>query len=490
MLLMCALGLLSLCTFWRVVHNDFVPFDDDMEILNNAHVQSGLTSANLRWMFSDTHQTERYTPLSWIAWSLICSMAGLNPAAFHVESLVVHVINTVLVFLVLREVFPYFLKKAGRDAREGCAAIVAALWSVHPLRVEVVAWVTQVRFAEATAFALLAFLFYCRARGPGGGSTRAKTLFYLLSVGSYAASILFYPTGIGLCVILFLLDVLIMGGKIRAAVARTLPFLIPAAFVAFMTVYGRFADQHSAHAATSLAQFDLSHRVMQAAYMFTCYLWKPFDVTHISPVYTVLVHFDPFSPLFALSLLSLIVITLAAIAFRKARPGFAFAWISHLALIAPVGGYFEFPYYPSDRYSYMDAILWTAVAGVLLFTVWERARPVIRSCIVAGAGVLVVSMAVLSAAQITTWCNGETLYRHILAELGDDPYAVDIHVRLARYYFEHGRLDDAIAEEANALKIWPAYPPAVQMREMLIGAMTRGSSGATSAPAGEGGAGR
>ena len=258
LLIVCALSILSFFTYCRVVRNDFVPFDDDMEILGNAHVQGGLTGANLAWMFSDTRQTERYTPLSWVAWSLICSAAGLNPAVFHAEALVVHVLNTVLVFLVLCESLPLFLRNAPPGVRQLCAAMVAAVWSVHPMRVEVVAWVTQVRFAESTMFALLAVLFYLRRiQLPAGSSS--KWLFYWLAAGCYAISVLFYPNGIGLFFIFLLLDVLILRSGMKAASLRALPFLIPAVFVAFMTVYGRFADAGSAHAAIGLAQFDLAH---------------------------------------------------------------------------------------------------------------------------------------------------------------------------------------------------------------------------------------
>ena len=200
--------------------------------------------------------------------------------------------------------------------------------------------------------------------------------------------------------------------------------------------------------------------------------------------YTTLVHFDPFSPLFALSFLAIVVLTVAAIAVRKTHPGFAFLWFSHLALIVPVGGYFEYPYYPSDRYGYMDTILWTAAGGILLFQAWPRWRPAMRACVLGAVGVLVLILATLSSAQATIWRNGETLYRYILAELGPEPYAVDIHVRLARYYLDQRRLAEAIAEEEAALQIGPAYPPAVRMKAALISAMTQAAgNGTTSAPA-------
>ncbi|MGN6368834.1 MAG: hypothetical protein ACTHN5_11290 [Phycisphaerae bacterium] len=482
LLLICALSVLSFCTFWGVVRNDFVPFDDDIEIINNPHIEGGLTAENLAWMFSDTRQTERYTPLSWVAWAMVCSAAGLKAGAFHAEALMVHVINTVLVYLVFCELLPWVLPGVEARRRQACAAIAAAIWSVHPLRVEVVAWVTQVRFAEATLFALLSMLLYVRARGAAGDGLMRRLGFWM-SVGSYFVSILFYPNGIGLFLVIGLLELFVFRAKWRVALVRAIPFVPAAILVALMTVYGRFADVHSSHAAVGLAQFDLAHRVMQAAYMFVCYLWKPFDITHISPVYTVLVHFDPFSPLFLLSFVGVGLLTAAAIVFRKRRPGWAFLWFSHLALIAPVGGYFEFPYYPSDRYSYLDAILWMGAAAVLFFRAWQAARPAIRPALLAAAAALVGVLAIVSAAQTTTWRNGETLYRHVLSELGNDPYAVDIHVRLARYYLEHRELPAAIAEEEAALKIWPAYPPAQKMRAELVSAVEQ--AGSAPAPAHE-----
>lgn len=472
------LGLLlcALCgaAFWGVTSGQFLPFDDDIEITVNPHLRA-LTMSNVGWMFTDTDRTQRYTPLSWMAWALLVAARGLSPAVFHTEALLVHCANAVLAFLLILAL----LSRSPR-ARDGlslplAAFLAAAMWAVHPLRVEVVGWATQVRFAEAAFFVLLAVLFYLRAAGESAVAPSGKRSFWW-SVGAFTTSLLFYPIGIGVVALLPVLDVYFLR-RVDPATARLrdllrlalekIPFAIPALCVGAMTIYGRLTGDHW-NGAANLHRFGLGSRLMQAAYVSVYYIWKPFDLWHLSPVYTTLIGFNPLSAPFVLSLLSVVILTAGAIAARSRFPAFTVLWAAHLALIFPVAGYFEYFHVAADRYSYLHGLLWSVMAAFALAWSASRVRGFIRLLPMALMAVLVLVMGGRSRQQVPIWHDGESLFRYLLADLRDDPYRADIYWRLGNVYMEQGRVSDAIALYDRTLRLRPREPNALQYKASTL----------------------
>ena len=470
------LSLLSLVTFRGVLRADFVPFDDDIEILGNAHIQQGINSQSLRWMFTDTRQTERYTPLSWLTWTILYTIWGANPLAFHMMAWLIHALNTVLVFFVLEVILGRAMARAPPREVLVAAAMGAALWSVHPLRVEVVGWITQVRFAEATTFALLATFFYVKAieRFP---TSPIRTGAFWCSVAAYGISLLFYPIGIGLVVVFWLLDGQLFQryGHAPAAWRRALhlvlekiPFFIPAFFVAAMTIFGRVAASGDFDAPVALAQFGWAHRVMQAVYIYIHYIWKPLAVGHITPIYTTLVSFDPWTPAFVLSFAAVLGLTVTALLLWRRLAAFAVIWFSYLALILPFGGYMEHPHYPSDRYSYLAGVLWIGGAMAVGLAWWPKWRSVLRPWALGGAMAGLLALALLANTYTQNWENGEYLFKYVISDLGTDPYVVDLHVRLSWYYLTNGRFAECGQQIDRALTMQPHHAQALHVKGMLL----------------------
>ena len=155
--------------FFNTIEAGFLRWDDDINVFENPHVQ-GLTAENLRWMFTDFEQAIRYKPLAWLAWAAVHELFGLNPFGFHLANVLLHSVNTVLVFLLIRRLLklaatPHVSESLRMSAatHDAGAALGALVWAVHPLRVEPVAWVTGLPYGLSLAFLLLATIFYLHA---------------------------------------------------------------------------------------------------------------------------------------------------------------------------------------------------------------------------------------------------------------------------------------------------------------------------------------
>jgi len=143
-----ALALTTLLAYWQVRDHDFIDFDDDLYVTENASVQAGLTAQAVKWAFTTT-QAYNWHPLTWLSHMLDCHLYGLDPAGHHFSSVVLHIANTLLLLLVLRQMTGSLWR----------SAFVAALFALHPLHVESVAWVSERKDVLSTFFWILTMLF-------------------------------------------------------------------------------------------------------------------------------------------------------------------------------------------------------------------------------------------------------------------------------------------------------------------------------------------
>jgi hypothetical protein len=176
--------------------------------------------------------------------------------------------------------------------------------------------------------------------------------------------------------------------------------------------------------------------VMQATYVWAYYAWKPFYPTDLSPVYTTLVHFQPFNRPFVVSFAFVFMVTWLCLCYRKTAPFLLGGWLAYLILTVPFLGLMEHPHYACDRYSYLNGICLSALlGGVLLWvrshTDWKRLRTSLSALCVA----ILATLSVMSLNQTLIWRNSITLFQHMLTVLGEDPYRADIEWRLAHAYF-------------------------------------------------------
>jgi protein O-mannosyl-transferase len=468
----------TLAVFAPVLSAEFLNWDDDINISANPRL-GPLTWHQLKWAFTDFNFSWRYQPLSWVTWSAIRTVAGLAPWAYHLAVLVFHAGNTVLVFLLIRRLLSWSSPAPAPAGRMICAALAAGLWALHPMRVETVAWAVELVFVQSTFFFLLALLAYLRAAQAGGSSGRSR--FPWAAFGWFVASLLSYPLALGGLVVFVVLDfypLRRLDGSWRAwfrhparrVWVEKAPFLLVILTIALGGLYAR-----THHAGTAwpkpptLEEFGLLSRLMQAFYIWAHYLWKPWVPFHLSPVYTTLVQFETGDWPFVLSAALVVGLTIVMVWNHRRWPVALGAWISYLALLVPVLGLTEHPHYPSDRYSYVPGILWSLALAAALWGLW--ARPRLFGWTAAGTAVVIVVLGILSTRQTRVWHDSVSLFKHMLAELGDDPYRTDIHLRLGRFYERKQQLDLAAQEYRSS---FAANPNRISLRALTLALQAQG----------------
>lgn len=440
-----------LLVFAGVRHGAFLAWDDDINITENPHLR-GLTGENVRWMFTDAAYMRRYVPLAWLNWAAEYEVFGLTPWSSHMGNLILHAINTALVFFLVRRVLQLAWRERAPDAEVMLLASTAGalLWAVHPLRVEVVAWASGRMYCLAGMFLFAATLAYLEAavRPPRAPGRLAWSIFANVA---FAASLLTYPLAITYIGVLLLVDVFLLGrirldaqtwsdARSRAAWREKIVPAAVTALVATITVVARFQAKGIWQPPPTLAEFGLFDRAMQAFYLWGHFGWKPWVPHELTPVYPTLLDFNPWSAPFVASALGVVGVTVWLVWQQKRWPGALALWLAHLVLLVPVLGLTEKPAYPSDRYSYLPGVLWSlALAGAMAWGLRRKARPFV----LATAGMAVAGCTAVSIAQIGVWRDSETLFRHMYTRLREHPYRVDIAMRLGDTLRLAGRFAEA-----------------------------------------------
>lgn len=457
----------TLVVFIHVLWADFVMWDDDVSIYRNPNL-GGLSLERLRWIFTDVDSMMRYNPLTLLSWSITYHFFGLNPFWYHFGNWLLHGLNAGLVFLVLRKLLILGFCRQG-DTKpwnvDICAAISALVWSLHPLRVEVVAWANERTYCQSLFFLLISLWFYMRANE--GNTTVVRRRFILAaSVFSYVFSLLSHAIGAFLPVVLIVLDVYPLGriggskswfrtAEVRRVLLEKLPFIASALAVGLITVYIRLSSAGMWSKPIPLANFGLFERFMQAMYIWAYYIWRPWYPIKMAPVYTTLVFFNPSSLPFLASGLIVVVGTFELWCMRGRWPLGLALGVCYLALLVPVLGLFEHPHYSSDRYSLIVSLVWSVLLGAWIAS--PKTRRGHRSVILVISIVIITALGVLTFRQTRIWDNSITLFKHTIQNLGDDPYRQDIHWRLGKFYMQQGDTTKAIEQIQRTLEINPYH---------------------------------
>lgn len=433
---------------------DFVRWDDEVNISGNPHLRQ-LNAEHLRWMVTDVGYMRRYVPLTWLSWAISYQLGDGEPGAFHAGNLLLHLVNVLLVYWIVCRL----IARGSGESPEIpiCAGLAALFWAIHPLRVEVVAWASSRGHVQGAFFGLLSLVAYLKAIGDESRPASASPWFWG-AVAAYGASLLSYPIGIGLVVVFPVLDVFWRSS--RRTLLEKLPFVILAAMVLAITVWARKHAGGIWSPPPTLAEFGLADRIMQAFYIWACYLWKPWLQTNFAPVYTTLVDFKPFAPLFIGSALLVIGLSVLAWRGRQRYSGLMALWVCHLALLIPVLGLSEHPHFASDRYAYLPGICWSVLIALVLLRTPRRIT-LLLLLVVAGLS------GWRTYRQTQVWNNSVTLFTHLIKSLGNDPYRANIYVRLGTVYARSGAVETALENYSKALAVTPNCFPAYKQRGLL-----------------------
>jgi protein O-mannosyl-transferase len=436
-LLVClALAGASVAAFWPVTNAQFVNLDDPAYVLDNFRVQSGLTSDNAKWAFT-TFDGSLWQPLTWLSLMLDCELFGLNAPAMHSVNLGFHVATAVLLFLLFNR-----LTRAWWPS-----VIVAALFALHPLRVESVAWITERKDVLSTFFGILTLASY------GEYALRR-------CAGCYAAALLFFALGlmskamlVTLPFALLLLDLWPLRRiaiqapdwpvHLRRLLLEKLPFFALAAASIALTL---LAPVHRA----GFARLPFGERLANAIVSYARYLGKTFWPSDLAVFYPYTGEWPALAFAGAIALL-LILTTLAVVTVRR-FPWVFVGWFWFVGTLVPVIGIVQVgDQSMADRFTYVPSI------GLLLALVWtareliQRHRP-LRLAGIAATAAIIVACAFVTHRQAGYWKNSETLFSHALKVT---PPSVLILNSLGSGLLEQGRIPEAMERFKAVLTLNP-----------------------------------
>ena len=439
-----------LACFWQVRSHEFVNFDDDTYVTANPMVQRGIAKDSVAWAF-ETTVSGNWHPLTWISHMLDVQLYGLRPGPHHMTSVLIHAVNAMLLFLLIRSMtgllWPPFL--------------VAVLFALHPMHVESVAWVSERKDVLSTFFFILTIFSYVRFLN------KRTVIVYLEVVLFFILGLMSKPMLVTLPCVLVLLDYWPLG-RIEFKPARqdqgagfketiTRSFLEKAPLfliTAIFCVVVVFA-QNEVGAVMALEHDSLWLRISNALVSYNIYLVKLFVPVKLSVFY-------PRPESIAIwralgSLVSLSAITAVCCLFYRKKPYLIVGWLWFIGTLVPVIGLVQVGWQAmADRYSYIPYIGLSVSLSWLLRDYVEASKRK-RTAAICTAAVL-FAMAWATYGQIGVWQNSISLFYHALKLDKNNPVA---HQNLGSALADRGLLKPAIKHYKRALEIEPRYCPAI-----------------------------
>jgi Tfp pilus assembly protein PilF len=455
-----SVAIVTFLVFVPVLQNGFVNWDDGAFLVNNPNAR-GLDWQRLRWMFT-TCYLGSCMPLNYVTYGLDYILWGMNPWGYHLSSLLIHSVNAVVFyFLSLRLLRLAVPSSSAQLPYRLAAAVAALLFSLHPLRVEAVAWVLGREIAIAGFFFFLTLICYLKAAEKESiGQSRwswmsAAWIFYALSLlGKEAALTLPFA--------LFVLDVYPLkrfpgvwkewlGTKARRIWWEKIPFLLIALAAAIKAVLAK----GQSGTIYSWENYGLLPRLAQVLYGLAFYPWKTLAPIELSPLYPIAGRWSSSLLTAGVSVLSL---TVGLFILSRRWPSGLAAWVFYVILLLPVSGIVPFgPYVAADRFSYVPCALWAMLPGAGLLWAWKlKMSGNISAATFACAEFLTVGIVIVLGAltwhQSQIWKDSERLWRHALSiEEGSSP----AHNNLGLVLADRGALREAVNEFRRVLQIDP-----------------------------------
>jgi tetratricopeptide (TPR) repeat protein len=417
-----AIGLIAitLIAYRQVGTFSFVLFDDPEYVTENAVVKSGLTGAGAAWAFSGFH-VSNWHPVTWLSHMADVSLFGVDPGAHHLVNLFLHAANTLLLFLVL----------SGMTRSPWRSAFVAALFAVHPLHVESVAWISERKDVLSTLFLLLTLRAYAGyAKRGGTGRYLAVLLFFILGLLSK-------PMLVTLPFVLLLLDFWPLRrtpfeledtapaeGTAKASIRRLLLEKAPLALLAALFSLVTFLAQRSGG---SVSPYPPGSRVANAVFSYAAYLGKtawPDALAMFYPYPSIGGGLSPFNV--ACAALALGALTFVAVRGARRRPWLFTGWFWYVGTLVPVIGLVQAGRQGmADRYTYVPLI------GIFIAVAWAVPARIAQARygkpLLAGLGMAVlVALAAATSLQASHWRDSRTLFAHAIEVVPDNWLANDV----------------------------------------------------------------
>jgi tetratricopeptide (TPR) repeat protein len=435
--------LASVLAYHPVLRFDFITYDDPDYVTENAHVQSGLTTTNIVWALKSGHAAN-WHPLTWISHMVDVRLFGLNPAGHHATNVLLHVIDSVLLFALFRRL-------TGAAWRSG---FVALLFAVHPAHVESVAWISERKDVLSTLFFFLTLLAYTayskRKDAPPPGPRRVGAL-YALSLVLFALGLMSKPMLVTLPCVLLLLDFWPLA-RFRS---RGWPSLVVEKIPFFALSFGSCVITLlvQKEAEQGLDTYPLRARIANMLVSYLRYLGKLMWPFNLATPYPGISHWPA-----SYAVGAALILVLGTIAFVWSMRKFPFGivgWLWFLGTLIPVIGIVQVGEQSmADRYTYVPFV------GLFIVLVWGAGEVAARLRIPRSIDVLLGLLACAlctwrSHDQVQTWRDSATLYRHAINVTRNNFIA---YYNLGNYADHHGRADEAMTNYLKSVEIQPHYP--------------------------------
>jgi tetratricopeptide (TPR) repeat protein len=435
----------TLAVYWQVRNYPLINYDSRKYVTENHYVKTGLTLKSITWSFTAMHASN-WHPLTWLSHMLDCQLYGMNPGQHHLTNVFFHILNTLLLFIVLK-------RMTGALWQSG---FVAALFALHPLHVESVAWVAERKDVLSTFFWMLTLWSYARY------VERSDFYRYLIVLLFFSCGLMAKPMVVTLPFVLLLLDYwplrrfqLSFPGDRNHSQQRRFNFglireKIPLFLLSVASSVVTYSVQKSGGAVNSLDVIPFKSRIANAVVSYVSYIGKMLWPDNLAVFYP----YPKSIALWKVMGAGLLLIILSVVFFRikRAKPYFAVGWLWYIGTLVPVIGLVQVGMQGmADRYTYVPLI------GLFIIIAWGVPDIVSkwrykRIGLAATIAITLVTLIITTRLQVRYWSNSTILFEHALDVTVDNSVA---HVNLGEALGEQGKTDAAVRHCYEALRIKP-----------------------------------
>jgi len=455
--------ILTLGVYWQVQNYEFINYDDDVYVTQNSHLQSGITLDGFRWAFS-TKYFGLWNPLTWLSLMFDYQLFGFNAGGYHWTSVIIHILNTVLLFFLFRNL-------TGAIWR---SAFVAVLFAIHPINVESVAWIAERKNVLSTFFWMLTMLFYVwYVKQPNWKR-------YLPVFISFALGLMSKPMLVTLPFVLLLLDYwplnrtaintrnerdirfALKAGKEKLSflILEKIPLFVLSAIFIFINIYKPQSERGVI--TVSLQNTIFIQRVNNAIFSYAMYLKKLFWPTDLSIHYMYLN--VPIWQIF-LSAIFLIIVTIFVCKNLKKYPYLPVGWFWYLGTLVPVIRIADIGEHTmADRYAYVTFI------GLFVIIAWGAEQILskyiyLKKIFIFAAVLIIVLLTAATYNRLKLWTNTITLFEDALKK---DPNNYVVNLVMGHEMAKKDENEKALYYSDMALKADPRLHPAYNLKGIVL----------------------
>jgi Tfp pilus assembly protein PilF len=464
-LLIClALAVSTFIAYEPIRHNDFVQYDDYTYVLENTNVKGGITLRSVIWAFTKSYEAN-WHPITWLSHMLDCEIYGLNPLGHHITNLLIHIANTLLLFLLLSKMTNAVWR----------SAFVAAAFALHPIHVESVAWAAERKDVLSGLFWMLTILAYVRY------TKHPNVKRYMLVLLLFAMGLMSKPMVVTLPFVLLLLDYWPLDRLIwqqnatanpvqeqqntsatyqKAPIWYLLMEKVPLFALSAVSSAITFIAQKHGKAVVSLTNWPLHLRVINALECYLSYIMKMLYPKGLAVSY----------PPQKETMIDVVVLAVAGVIVLLMVWGRGKRWLVvgllwYLGTLVPVIGLVQVGLQiMADRYTYLPSI------GIFLVIAWG-AKEIFskmrysKAILSSGAATALIAMVLLTRTQVSYWRDSPTLFKRSLAVTKNN---VVMHSNYGLYLCKQGQYDEAIMHFKEAIRINPKF---LDARENICAAL-------------------